>query len=197
MAIAAKGKAKVSGRLANGTKVSASSQLIVGEEWCCVPVLEPKKSHLAFALWLPANGQAVRSPGVTGLEDAVVGKPGTLKAGAKFRMDAPLGDARYAAYLPDGVSVEGDARWTLPKAGKVQLTREGTIDEAKLLDNPSALKLTYTAKSGTFKGSFKAYADVNGKPKATTVNVTGVLVDGVGYGAATVKKVGGVPVTVE
>ena len=34
-------------------------------------------------------------------------------------------------------------------------------------------------------------------PKATKVDVTGVLVDGVGYGAATVKKVGGVGVTVE
>ena len=38
---------------------------------------------------------------------------------------------------------------------------------------------------------------MGGKPKATTVNVTGVLVDGVGYGAATVKKVGGVSVKVE
>ena len=63
-------------------------------------------------------------------------------------------------------------------------------------DNPSTLKLTYKAKDGTFKGSFKAYADVNGRPKATTVNVTGVLIDGVGYGTATIKKVGGVPVTI-
>lgn len=63
-------------------------------------------------------------------------------------------------------------------------------------DNPSGLKLTYKAKDGTFKGSFKAYADVNGRPKATTVNVTGVLVEGVGYGAATIKKLGGVSVTV-
>ena len=43
----------------------------------------------------------------------------------------------------------------------------------------------------------KLRVDVGGKPKATTVNVTGVLVDGVGYGAATIKKVGGVPVTLK
>ena len=104
----------------------------------------------------------------------------------------------FADYLPDGVAVTASGtKWVLPKAGKVQLAKDGTVDEAKLLDNPSALKLTYKAKDGTFKGSFKAYADANGKPKATTVNVAGVLVDGVGYGAATIKKAGGVSVTVE
>ena len=37
---------------------------------------------------------------------------------------------------------------------------------------------------------------MRGKPKGVTVNVVGVLVDGVGYGAATIKKVGSVPVTI-
>ena len=86
------------------------------------------------------------------------------------------------------MAVGGGAKWTLPKAGKVAYLRGTTdVDEAKLLENPSALKLTYTAKTGAFKGSFKAYADVGGKPKGTTVKVTGVLVNGVGYGTATVK----------
>ena len=191
--IANKGKAKVAGTLADGTKVSASSQLLVGDEWCCVPVLEPKKSHLAFVLWLPKNGG---SAVVTGLADAIVGKPGTLKSGAEFRMDEVLGDAKYADYLPNGVPVTSGTKWVLPKAGKVQLAKDGLVDAAKLLENPSALKLTYTAKTGAFKGSFKAYSDVRGKPKGVTVNVTGVLVDGIGYGAATIKKVGSVPVTI-
>jgi len=78
------------------------------------------------------------------------------------------------------------------KAGKVQLAKDGSVDVAKLLENPSALKLTYTAKTG----SFKAYSEVRGKPKGVTVNVVGVLVDGIGYGAATIKKVGSVPVTI-
>ena len=66
------------------------------------------------------------------------------------------------------------------------------------MSKPAAgLKLNYKVKDCTFKGSFKAYADVGGKPKSTTVNVSGVVVGGVGYGAATVKKVGGVPVKIE
>ena len=72
-----------------------------------------------------------------------------------------------------------------------------TVDAAKLQDNPAALKLKFKSKNGTFSGSFKAYVDVNGKLKATTVAVSGVLVNGVGYGTATIKKVGSVPVTVE
>ena len=59
-------------------------------------------------------------------------------------------------------------------------------------NNASGLKLTYTAKTGVFKGSFKAYAleTSNGKMKLKkyTVNVTGVVVDGKGYGQATCKK---------
>ena len=197
--IAAKGKAKVSGTLANGTKVSAKGQLIVGEEWCCVPVVVSKKAQLAFNVWLPRGSAATSAaaPMVVGLgADVKVGKPGTLKGGATFRLGGALGDAKYEAYLPDGVAVGGGAKWTLPKAGKVQLTRDGQVDASKLGENPSALKLSYKSKDGTFKGSFKSYADVNGKPKAMTVKVVGVLVKGVGYGTATVKG-GGAPVTIE
>ena len=201
VSIAAKGKAKVSGTLADGAKVSVNSQLIVGEKWCCVPVLYVKKGvSLAFGLWLPRSGEAAA---VTGLASAIAGKPGTLKAGAAFQIDvdalaARLGQ-RVLPYLPNGlpVTVSG-GKWTLPKAGKVAY-KKGTSepDEAKLGENPSELKLTYAAKSGTFKGSFKVYVDVGGKPKATAVNVAGVLVDGTGYGAATIKKAGGVGVMIK
>ena len=95
------------------------------------------------------------------------------------------------------MAVGGGAKWTLPKAGKVQLAKDGAVDAAKLGENPSALKLTYKAKDGTFKGSFKVYADANGKPKGTTVKVAGVLVNGVGYGAATVKGASAVAVKIE
>ena len=209
--IAAKGKAKVAGTLADGTKVSAKGQLIVGEAWCCVPVVVSKKARLAFTVWLPVNDKAAGTaaphsaavPVVVGLgEDVKVGKPGSLRGGAAFRIDAAAFGAMLGKvvlpYLPNGLSVTGGAKWALPKAGKVVYAKgTTTVDEAKAGENPSALKLTYKAKDGTFKGSFKAYADVNGKPKATSVSVSGVLVDGVGYGTATVKKVGSVPVKVE
>ena len=135
-----------------------------------------------------------------GLGDgALAGKAGALGAGAKFRLDA----AKFAAvfgqavlpYLPDGIAVtQSGTKWTLPKAGKVAY-KNGAVDEMKLGDNPSGLKLTYKAKDGSFKGSFKAYAVDGGK--ATTVNVTGVMVNGVGYGTATIKGRGVAPVTIE
>ena len=201
VAIAKKGKAKVKGTLADGkTKVSANAVFLVGEEWCCVPVVAPK-AGLAFVVWLRASGGALQ---VEGLGDgAIVGKPGALKGGAAFHIDA----AKFAAvwgqsalpYLPDGVSVlQNGTKWVLPKAGKVAYLRgTSSVDAAKLLGNPSGLKLTYKAKEGSFKGSFKAYADVGGRAKATTVSVTGVMVGGVGYGTAAVKGRGCVAVTVK
>ena len=66
------------------------------------------------------------------------------------------------------------------------------VDSSKGKTNLSGLKLTYTPKTGVFKGSFKVYAlEGEGKKKKLkkyTVNVTGFVVDGVGYGAATCKK---------
>ena len=58
--------------------------------------------------------------------------------------------------------------------------------------NLSGMKLSYTPKKGTFKGSFKVYA-LQGSGKGTklkkyTVKVSGVVVDGVGYGLAVCKK---------
>ena len=195
--IAARGKVTVTGTLANGAKVNAKSQLVVGEGWCCVPVVYAKRDdRMAFNMWLPKAVTSTALPGVVGIADAVVGRPGSLKGGAKFHLGAVMGDAKYASYLPDGVAVGGGARWSLPTAGKVQLTRDGQVDAAKLGENPSALRLIYRAKDGSFRGTFKAYADVNGRPKPTTVKVAGVLVNGIGYGTATTKGVRA-PVMVE
>ena len=95
-------------------------------------------------------------------------------------------------YLPNGVSVtEAGGRWNVPKAGKVAYLRGTTnIDTAKLLENPSGLKLTYKAKDGSFKGSFKAYSDVGGRLKATKVSVVGVAINGEAYGTLSVRGAG-------
>jgi len=194
-----KGKAKVSGTTAAGKNVSATSQLAVGKDVACVAVVVPKLS-LSFVLWLGEKCS------VEGLTNAAAGLAGTLSAGAVFQLDAAafadalaagLGGERVAAgrdlaeFLPDCSVEQGGKKWIVAggaKAGKVALTKDGTIDETKLGDNPSALKLTYTEKSASFKGSFKAYTLVKGKLKATSATVTGVMIDGVGYGTATVKK---------
>ena len=52
-------------------------------------------------------------------------------------------------------------------------------------------------KDGRFSGSFKVYANVNGKLKETSVLVSGFVVNGKGYGMATVKKVGSIPIRLE
>ncbi len=101
----------------------------------------------------------------------------------------------YTEFLPDGleIAVEG-AKLTFPKAGKVVINKKtGEIDESKLGDNPSGLKLSYKAKDGTFTGSFKAYVDNNGRLKTVTVSVSGLIIEGIGYGTATVKKTGSIP----
>ncbi|MBP5285174.1 MAG: hypothetical protein ILO34_03585, partial [Kiritimatiellae bacterium] len=107
-----------------------------------------------------------------------------------------------ADYLPNGEEIKLGNKWTLAKNATVAYKKDrtsgeydwvvnnGKNDPAKT--NYSNLKLTYTAKKGTFKGSFKVYAlNTSGKTpkmKKVTVNVTGMMVDGVGYGSASVKK---------
>ena len=190
--IAKKGKVKVSGTV-KGAKVSATSQLLVGAETCCVPVVITKKANLAFNLWLMADG----SVEVVGLDGAVAGKAGMLRSGATFRMDGAAGvralPGLFGEYLPNGIDVAANgAKWIVAggaKAGKVAFVKGGnTIDESKLGTNPSGLKLAYKQKDGSFKGSFKAYNLENGKIKSYTVNVTGVMIGAKGYGTATIKK---------
>ena len=200
--IVAKGKVKVAGTV-SGVKVSATSQLLIGEDACAIPVVITKKADLAFVLWLDEKGAL----SVDGLDGAVVGKAGTLKAGAALSLDATaLAKALpglYTDHLPGGLSVsQSGTKWVVAggaKAGKVALDRKtGEIDETKLGANPSGLKLTYTARTGAFKGSFKAYALERGKIKAYTVNIAGVMVGSTGYGTATLKKPAvSCPVTIE
>ena len=115
-----------------------------------------------------------------------------------------------SALLPDGEQAKAaGGKWTFDKAASVKWAKpkkvaeppeiydaasgKGLIvDVSKGKTNLSGLKLTYTPKKGTFKGSFKVYAlEGTGKKtklKTYTVNVSGVVVDGVGYGTATCKK---------
>ena len=84
-------------------------------------------------------------------------------------------------------------KWAKPKADQATFTpldakgKGLIIDTSKDKTNFSGLKLTYTPKKGTFKGSFKVYAVQAGKVKKFTINANGVVVDGVGYGSATCK----------
>lgn len=63
--------------------------------------------------------------------------------------------------------------------------------------NVSGMKLTYNEVTGTFKGTFKVYAtnefsvgDKKPKLKKYTARVAGMVVDGYGFGSASVAKLG-------
>ena len=92
--------------------------------------------------------------------------------------------------LPDGepVRVKG-GKWVFDKAASIKYAKgvlSGDNDPKK--PNRSAMKLTYTPKTGLFKGSFKLYALQGGKLKKFTVKITGVVVDGEGTGVAKLAK---------
>jgi len=114
------------------------------------------------------------------------------------------------ALLPSNEQAEvSGGKWSFAKAASVKWAqpkkdaevseyyseaagKDLVVDTSKGKTNLSGLKLTYTPKKGTFKGSFKVYA-LEGSGKKTklkkyTVNVIGFVVDGVGYGEATLKK---------
>lgn len=200
VAVAKKGKTKSTVLLSDGTKGTANGVLLVGEEWCCIPIVVTKKVSLSVIFWLPYDGGDVL---VTGLDGAIVGRPGNLASGTKFYVDrddalwSQISGKVLTDYLPDQMSVgQNKGRWTFPKAGKLSM-KKGVLDDSKAGENPSGLKLTFKSKDGSFSGSFKVYAEQSGKLKSTTVNVTGMVLNGKGYGTATIKKVGSMDITIE
>jgi len=54
-------------------------------------------------------------------------------------------------------------------------------------ENVSGLKLTYTAKTGLFKGSLMVYTMRNSKLLKNKFSVFGAVTGGVGYGTAVLK----------
>ena len=112
------------------------------------------------------------------------------------------------SHAPDGVpdyAISEKRPWTFDKAPTLKYKRNRETGKYELLGlndvekpNVAALKLTYALKTGQYKGSFRLYvtneattpAGKAPKLKKLTVNVFGFVVDGVGYGLATLKKPG-------
>ena len=157
--VANKGKAKVSGFLPDGTKVGADGQLMLGDGAACMTLVS-KNKKTPLAFNLWLTGGAAVADGLGA--NTYAAKVGALASGKSFTCSL-LGN-------PVPVMVAGK-KWSV------------TTDKA------TALKLTFNAKAGSFKGSFKA-----GKQKAT---VNGVVVNGVGYGSAVIKKGAKTAVTIE
>ena len=112
---------------------------------------------------------------------------------AKVYVDATsLPAGTIESLLPAGEPVLAKSgRWTFNNAATVKLLRgetNVTLDTSDGKSNLSAMKLTYTPRTGLFKGSFNVYALKGGRLKKYAVNVSGVVADGVGYGVAKCKK---------
>ena len=220
LTVGAKGKVKVQGTLVDGTKVSVNSQLLAGEERCCIPVvaqLYSKKGGIALNVWLQKDGTIEvvgagawdatpsKTPFVARFGEVVPASrvgASALPSSCAFLLDGepniPEMEVLYN-FLPWQVPFTTGARWMLPSAGSIKYDREAEdYVDAKDSENAAGLKLSYVSKTGAFKGSFKVYAtDAAGRLKKYTANVTGVMVGAEGYGTATIKNVGSVDVTIE
>lgn len=200
----AKGKAKAMGVLADGTKVSLTSQTILStdeEGNFMIPLLDVKKSVAFLISGDLTDTEELEILGFGEDAEVIIGDAANFSGAATFQLDSSdlatlLGDDTYADYFPSALEFTTNGKkWTLPRAGSVTI-KNGVVDTTKLGTNPSALKLTYKTKDGTFTGSFKAYTKVKGKPKATTLSVSGLMIEGTGYGTAFIKRVGSIPIQI-
>ena len=207
LSIMANGKVKVSGALADGTKVSTSTQMIVGEDYSCIPVIYTKKDvSLSFSIYFSNEGE---ESFVFGYYDAVISRVAALGGERLFCLYGNLYDLFDDAgcelledFLPWEVAVAPKGtKWIIADgamAGQIKMDKDGEVYDAKESENPSGLKLTFTPKTGLFKGSFKVYAiDAKGKLKRFSASVNGIVVNGIGYGTTTIKKMGSVSVMIE
>ena len=209
-------------------KLSASATLLVGGKTKKVTAKAVQLdvggagATLAFKVPIGEMAFALAADGTFTLKnasylaaEATVG--GALKGGARgtFRLagfDLVVPGELQEDLLPYEVAFDATGgKWKFAKAASVKWAKNKatqafgrTVDESKGKTNRASLKLTYTAKTGIFKGSFKAYAleDAAGgkkKLKKYTVNVLGLVTDGKGQGEASCKKPAGGPwaVTVE
>ena len=222
VSMAAKGKAKLSGTLPDGTKINLSAQTIVGEYNCCIPfVYSKKKASIGFLVWVGREGAAADVTSISEWNGKPLGSAPfavdmeledfaaleAIPASTAFHMDPEDLPASLAgvqtAFLPTDVAVSVEPRkWALAKPATVKY-KKGVFDQAAYdkgvaqgKTNNSALKLKYTAKSGQFSGSFNIFTLNGAKLKKVTANVSGVVCGGVGYGSAVVKKQGAMPVAI-
>ena len=216
--VGAKGKVKVKGTMVDGAKVSVSSQLLVGDERCCIPVVVPlysKRGGFGLNLWLQDDG-SIEVGEISAWDATASGAP--FKAW--FGEDVPV--ARTGAAFPETMSfmladdpeIDGEellydflpwevvfrsAGWALPAAGSIKYSAEAEeFVDVKESENPAGLKLKYVSKMGSFKGSFNMYGvNAAGKLVKHKANVSGVMVGRKGYGTATLKGVGSWAVVIE
>jgi len=213
IAISTKGKAKVTGVLADGTKVTVSSQMTVGDDTCCIPVLYSKKSRFGFTVWF--DRQTLELLDLTALTTwQKIVKP-TFEADwfpVAFDSRSYLANGTKTVTLDPDVlyhlvpaaitqtpsevtlNVTGKTAWNAGKAAKV-MYKSGTVSVNG--SNISGLKLSFLPKTGLFKGSFTVYSVSKGKLIRNKFSVNGIVIDGTGYGSAVLRNKGVVSLLIE
>ena len=186
-----KGKAKVSGgiTLMDGKKKSLKSTPADVPLEAPIEVSADVKGLGTLDVKINDEGFSGTVGGYT-VRTAVVGGSWTNEASTvsvDFGAGAPLpqGVLEYLLPADEPVLLAKAGKWAFRKAASIKMKKgviTGATDPAK--PNLSAMKLTYTPKTGAFSGSFKAYADLGGKLKTHTVKVKGFVVNGVGRGEA-------------
>ena len=219
-----KGKAKLTGVLPDGTKLNVSSQVVVGEVSCCIPIVFSKpKATIGFLVWVDRAGEALDVTAISQWKSFPTGaeafaadmqlvdfnelKP--IMESTTFSVDSDDLPATLAGvltqYLPINEPINiaaSTGAWSLAKPAAIKY-KKGVFDQdayekgvAKGKTNVSGLMLKYAPKTGRFSGRFKIFTLEGEKFKGVTVNVNGVICDGVGYGFALIKKQGSMPVLI-
>ena len=211
--VAKKGKAKVVGMLADGTRATFSVQGVLGEDGVfAVPVSHPRKGF-GFVMWIDADGEVgVTGLAVSGWTFETAGVRANLAAGTHaLSFDVPkwrdyLTEVDGYAATPAGdyiITVAAGARkWVVARkvgsiavASGVPYVKYNAARQTPA--NLAALRLTYTASSGAVKGSFKL-SYLNGtRIKADTVTVSGMVIGSRFIGTGTVRRLGSFPIASE
>ena len=188
----------------HNAKVSGSVTLLDGKKRTlkAAAVNVPADAPITANLAIKGLGTLLLAIGDDGFEGSVGGYSvaAAKVGGAWTRKDArvtvatsaSLPEGTVKALLPgeDGVPVRvKGGKWAFDKAASITY-KKGALggDNDPKKPNRSAMKLSYTPKTGLFKGSFKVYAIQSGKLKKYTVKVTGVVVDGEGTGVGKLAK---------
>lgn len=224
--VGSKASVKVSGTMTNGAKVSVKTKLYAdGEGVACIPVTAKSKTAGRFSFLVRIkndgelevgnvsdwDGSSFKKPFVATFLSAEGGlntaqsEDGDEERTFSFSADIDELTDGYewlSDISPDGESITCTAKkWKAAKSGKVKFNKkEGDYEVSDT--NPSALKISYSKKKGTFSGSFSLYGlKETGKGtyklKKYKASFKGVTYGGIGVGTATIKKVGTFPVMVE
>lgn len=224
--VGSKASVKVAGTMANGAKVSVGTSLYADAEGVAlIPVTVNSKSagRFSFLVRITSDGElevgnesswdgsSFKKPFVATFVSAEGGLNSFQSEDGEedrtFTFDADIDELSEGYEWLSDISPDGECitctakKWKAEKAGKVKFNKkDGDYETSDT--NPSALKISYSKKKGTFSGSFVLYGMKETdkgtyKLKKYKASFKGVVYGGIGIGTATVKKVGTFPVVIE